>query len=178
MTNNTPLAASPTFAELGELTVALMDREIDRQLGKDAKETVVGFLYRWYYTTRLYTVLMPDNLLSTTEQIFQNEILRDFVLNLTKQVQVNVTDWDDVIPMLTDALLRSLFLNPYTEVEENSCLIPLPIQEQLRLEPTYCKSILEQNTWLVVLLMVYLFFHLSDAFALQADTTELDKAIV
>jgi hypothetical protein len=84
---------APSFAEAGELIIALLDRELMRVLpsGRDDKEHVMDFLYQWYYGNRLYQLLMPDSLLRTTEQIFQDEILRDFVLNLTKQVQINLS---------------------------------------------------------------------------------------
>jgi hypothetical protein len=170
----TATTQTPSFAETGELIIALLDRELMRILptGREDKERIIDFLYQWYYGHRLYQILMPDSLLKTTEMIFQDEVLRDFILNLTKQVQINLSNWNGTIIQLRSVLASGLYFEPEDNKSNDTCLIPQPIQEQLRIEYDYCDTLLKQNHWLLVLVMVYLFFHLSDAYAFQADSPE------
>lgn len=160
--------APPTvmdLADFGALVIGLLDRELERGLRTPYQETVMDFLFRWYYVERLHHVLLPDALLKTVETVFKNEILRDWILNLTAQVQIHVQSWPDYWPDVIDQLVVGLQPIPLVETaEETVCLIPKPIQAQLQLDPAYSRAILSQNAWLVVLLIVYLFFHQSSYF--------------
>lgn len=152
------------LADFGTLVIGLLDREIERSVKESQQATILGFLYRWYYIERLHHVLLPDALLQTVETVFKDEVLRDWILNLTAQVRIHVQSWPNYWEDLIDQLVDGL--QPIAAVTggDDVCLIPRPIQEQLRMDAEDVRSLLEQNAWLAVLIVIYLFFHQSSRF--------------
>lgn len=155
-----------TLSELGPLVIAVFDRELERQMLPQHQSRILNFFYRWYCQERLYSVLLPDSLLATTETVFGDEVLRDFVLNMTRQIAIYLSPDEPVSAKAkpeSAAYLRQLVegLSQEEKAVDAPCLIPKQLQSQMALDAAYCENILLHNEWLVVLLILYLFFHQS-----------------
>lgn len=155
------------LSELGPLVIAVFDRELERQMLPQHQSRILNFFYRWYCQERLYSILLPDTLLRTTETVFGDEILRDFILNMTRQIAIYLSPEESTTLMKNKpelpAYIQQLVVGLSQEdvAVDAPCLVPKQLHSQMALDAGYCESILVHNDWLVVLLILYLFFHQS-----------------
>lgn len=143
---------------LGDLTITLLDAEIDRALNPAHQIQVIEFFTDFYYRHRIYSLFIPSTLTALTETVFTNEVVRDVVLNLTDRLSVFLSVSDVDVNHLVSTIVEGVTRAKQSPGLGNYSLINEKIRETIYISPDPLRELLNGNFWLLTLTMVYLFF--------------------
>lgn len=138
-------------------------------------EQINIFILNHVNTTKLHTLFSPVGLKSITEEVFNDTVVRDFVLCLTDQFNciIALSDFEE------RSIQHSIGYGLHSpNFDENSyILIPHRIYENMELSGELIVNILNANRWLLTLVLIYLFFGKANIFNLDYDNTNPVKTI-
>lgn len=135
--------------------IECFESEINK-LSLDDKLKVDTFLISYVTCSKLHTLFTAIGLKTITEQVFDNIVIRDFILCLTDQFKC--------ITALSDLENRSIEysigygIGDASNLEEQLILTPSRIYNSIEKDGNLIYRVLCSNSWLVTLVLIYLFF--------------------
>lgn len=168
-----PLAiVDPNYIKMktvNQIFIEALDYEIARIPGGELNDKIVDFCSKIHLTTKLNTLFTQRYLFDCVTVVFNSLDLRDFILSLTDNFMVNlllsVEEGSCVISngdseTATMSLFRSVSRSLHYGVTADNqyCLIPDPVANNLN--PSYddLLSILLNNKWLLSIIFINLNF--------------------
>ncbi len=162
--NNASSEVKSHFQFAGEIIITQLDAQLLSyiQTGRVKEAAAISdFLNGYCRGQYFHTMLHPKVLKNTVSDIFESEIIRDFILDLTDRVALLVQQREGVVPSLVGSISKGICVNKVKTENENMSLIPSFIQDSMHLDETSISSLLGDNFWLVVLITTTVFFNSS-----------------
>jgi len=117
-------------------------------------EIVMVFFSELYFDSNLFTFFTLMNVKETVTKVFYNEVIRDFILNLTDRVCLSLLEDNIEFSKLVTLIKGAVKLNRSSDSTETNCLIPLEIRQSIYLNIEVLDDLLSSNAWLVVFYLV------------------------
>ena len=156
------------YKQLVSIVVQAVDTEMSKLLGNEkALSTVFDFLNDHHRYTNHYKFFSGGFLTSLSQDIFSNVSIRDYVLNLTQAVDVELflsglfIDRESYNRELLGPLVEGLTLNTKPPVNLSRGIAPAVITEELAKTPKELLALLVDNNWLVILYLAVITFNLT-----------------
>jgi len=164
--DNTNCLTAQEMAVVGAVFKNCIETEIVKYSAEQTEKINI-YILNLVNSTKLHTLFSPAGLKSITEEVFNDNTIRDFVLCLTDQF--------NCIIALSDFEERSIQysigygLNSPSFAENDYILIPQRIYENMELSGDLIFNILCANRWLLTLVLIYIFFGKIDIINLDLD---------
>ena len=153
--SNTNCLTAFEMNTISTVFIECFESEINK-LSLDDKLKIDTFLISFVSSSKLHTLFTAIGLKTITEQVFDNIVIRDFILCLTDQFKC--------ITALSDLESRSIEysigygIGDSSNLEEQLILTPNRIYNSIEKDGKLLYRVLCSNSWLVSLVMIYLFF--------------------
>lgn len=118
------------------------------------REIIETFLLSLSHTNTFYAILVGKPFAELVEEIFSNDVIRAFILTITDKVSIHSSTSDFNQHEIIEALVNGLEFT-HSRYGELS-MQPTPIKQTLVVEEGCYAPLLEQNFWLVVLMLYIL----------------------
>lgn len=116
-------------------------------------DVLSGFLVDFVDNERLHLCLLPPNVTRLTQVVFESQIIRDFILELTDHWLIALGTPEDY-HRLVERIGLSLILNH--QVYPEYSLMPVGLRDSLVYPRELVLDILSKNPWYMVLVMLLL----------------------
>lgn len=176
--NNLPNPPSLlTFEELSivkELVIGIFHRELSRCTSEERQKQLKTFFLTIYFEERIFNLLTPRVREELAERIFADVVVRDLILNMTDQVGIMLSVQEFDVRRLITTVVRGICLNkPTSALTASHASKPL-LDEKSRsaIQVTELELIpfLENNFWLVCVIVLYLFMGETALFPVEGIT--------
>lgn len=124
----------------------------------------------YYLTKDIPTFFVLVNLKNTTLEVFQDAELRDFVLQLTDKVSLLTTIAEFDYSILINSVVQAICRNKVNPEQSNESLINKELNASLFINPGILSSLLKDNSWLIVLFILTVFFQRSQVYRSLKET--------
>jgi hypothetical protein len=142
-----------------EVISSAFDIEITKlHLRPEAQMLIADSFTNWYYQEDLYSFFILGNLHAQTDYIMRTPTLRDFVLNVTDRVSIQLVMFDIDREVLLKEVVLAVCSTKVNPVEANNSLLIKEINEGLYVNPGALTSLLKENFWILVLFLLTVFF--------------------
>ena len=152
--NNTviPLPVEKTASAV----IEAFDIEISRILDDKERNLILDFILGCYYSNDLFTFFTPLNLKKTTNEIFENEKLRAFIMNLSERVSFLLAVEDVQVDSVIKSLSKNICINkPNPEL---STLINKEVAASIFSNEETIEKLFISNFWILVLYITIVLF--------------------
>lgn len=156
--------------------VDILNKEVIKFTKAD-QEIISTFCLQTCLYRKLHTLFTETELLSITEQVFTNELVRDFVLDVTDKLSVRLN-------MNQNHVIEKYLSNTLSSFETRQNITPGKILTPSRVLGNICiyadeiLEVLTYNKWMVSIVLINLYFFDSDFFADEdSDKPSKDKSI-
>lgn len=148
------------MSKISSIVISSFDTELNRYLVNDETVRVSEFFSQMYFGVDLYTFFVAVRLKKTTEDIFDNDYIRRFVLNLVDRVNINLSGSDlclddKFIKTLASSVTRSRVKGDDNQVS----LINKEVLATLYVNESILISLLKDNLWLAILYVMLVNFN-------------------
>lgn len=162
------------MSALSTVFIECFESELLKQTPKQ-RLLIESFVLSFSINTKLHMLFTHNGLKSITENTFNNTDFRDFILCLTDQFNciTAVSDLDDRSVMFS--IGYGLDASKVLEDDNQFNLIPKRVNENMERSGELIISILENNKWLLTLVLIYLFFqktHLFNSFSQNINSAD------
>jgi len=143
---------------IDEVVAASIDIELMKLIMEDQRTLVGQRLLSLYYKSGHYAIFVSSVTNEIMEDIFTDIVYRDFMLNLTDRIcfelKIRGTSMSDYIEVLSET---------YTPVLDGEhSIVPVGVAQTLNTTSDKIKSILESNPWLITVILIVKYFHITE----------------
>ena len=143
-----------------------IDIEYQRFINPDEAHRVFDYLLELYTSVDYYTFFSPSNIVSLADVLFDNRIIRRYVLNVTERVMLQ---WPleerltSIIDHVADRYSRTKSTNDAT-------IMPREIIESLATNKEILKQALSRDVWLLIVFYIALHLHSTKIYQIAIKT--------
>lgn len=164
-----------------ELLESIIESEFIPEPVPSSKSQFMQLINRLYTVYKIHTILTPGALEKITTDVFSNKIITDSLLSITDRFMVmlrdvelenadGVTTYQYLVRILVDGLTHHKKI--HDNGIESSSLIPKYINDAIYIDDKVIASVIHDNPWLMVLLILAIFKPFADnALTLQETHT-------
>lgn len=149
-----PTDVSNIIALFYKIVPEAIDIEYQRFVVEQQANQVYDYLLNRYTSVNYYTFFTMSSILSETEYVFEHPIIRDFFMNVTERVMLQLHDvnhLDDIIEFTAHQCTR-------TKQNSKQSLMIDDIRISIAINKDVLKQCLTQDTWLmIVFYSIFLF---------------------
>lgn len=153
-----------SLTAVSELIIESMDIEFSRVIGEKQQMIVFDFLHRLYLSTDLYSFFLPINLVNLSHEIYESEVLRDFILNLSERVSIGLAYRDFNLTYLINSIVVATCRNKMNPRGNHKSLIPEQINQTIYVDQDHVRACLKDNFWLLITYLMIKEFNTSQVF--------------
>lgn len=140
-----------------ELFIRNLVLELNVGVPPDSKSRVVDYITSVGTQYKLHTLFTNVGISEAVDQIFQYDEISTFVLSLTDRFLIEASSYDRKDVNGIDFLLSMIKkgIAPFY-IQSKHCFIPDSLQDTLVKNKTQIIELLESNSWLITVVMIYL----------------------
>lgn len=147
-----------------DLVVESMDIEFTRVVGEKHQMVVFDFLHRLHLTTNWYSFFLPINLVNLSREIYESEVLRDFILNLSERVSLGLAFQEFNLTYLINSIVVATCRTKINPQGNHKSLIPEQINQTIYVNQDHVRACLKDNFWLLIAYLMIKEFNTSQVF--------------
>lgn len=142
--------------------VESVDIEVTRIKANEKELGVVAdHLFSLYRDTNYFNFFTLGHLKYLTEDVFDNEHFRDFMLNLTDRVNASLPYNDKDEDRLIKTVVRSVCRN---KTDTDDSLIIREVRDSIYVNPEVLYTCLKANFWLIVIYLLSIHFNKTEVY--------------
>lgn len=176
---NQPILNSNQKDLLGDSFASCFDLEIGKlSLNDEQYKKVFQFSLDIFLRVKLHTLFTLESLNKTVEYVFQDEIVRDFILCLSDRLGFQV----GLLGVRDFSIERTLAfgigkLTTDQEPRADHIFIPERISNSIEVDSETIYSILLNNKWLTTIVLIHLFLYKTAVFSGAEQLDNLNKIL-
>ena len=133
----------------------LTENILIKNLAKDKDDRLVNFISTLPYQYKIHTILTPRGLYELSQYIFNDEDIRDFILGGSDELAILLSENPNDVTTVINTIVYGLSKNRLNK--EGLSLIPAPILDTMQLDIEGIPSMLNENFWIVFVMLLCLF---------------------
>ena len=151
-----------------DTTVQAVDIEVGRIYNEKELGVVSDALFSLYRDTNYFNFFTLQSLKRLTEETYDSEYYRDFVLNVVDRISSSITYDEKDEDRLIKTVVRSICRN---KIDSTNSLIVKDVNDSIYVNPEVLETCLKANFWLIVLYFISIHFHKTEIYALSLKNT-------
>ena len=147
-------SADLTFFQ--EVFIEQLDTLLDQAVFTKTYPVILSYITEVYLVERIHRFFIPANLVRITQDLFENEVVRDFFLELSDRLSLLLMLSDFSLPVALSSFCDALMYTHQSDCD--NVLVPKPIAIAIEItDSSELLELLRDNLWLVCLLLTKLF---------------------
>lgn len=145
-----------------------IDIEYQRYIKPEDAHRVFDYLIELYTQTNYYTFFTPSNTVSVSDYLFDQSVIRSFILNVTERV-INL------LPMEVDIMIfieHTAERYSLTKSSDQATIMPKEIRESIATNKEVLKQCLSKDIWLLIIFYISLYFYQTDIYKVTTGTVK------
>lgn len=157
--NPTNLLSNEELGIIYDAIVNSFDDEMSRLISDELTKRVAEYFVGIYHNVNLHSFFVPMCFKKLSEDIFTNELLRGFVLNLNDRVCVNIAGGDlSLNEKFYDTLASALTKNKVKTDTSHFSMINPEVLSSLYIGKDALLPFMKDNSWLVIIYVLLVNF--------------------
>lgn len=145
------------FRKALKITERIFNDQLEKTLVDESRTRITEFLYSIAKTNTFHTLLVGKSLHTLTEEVFECDEIRAFVLTVTDKlaIELNALFYEVEYGSGTEVIV-SLLVSSLSHTHQHAgelTLVPEPISNLLELSAGDIENVLTENFWLVALIL-------------------------
>jgi hypothetical protein len=151
-----------------DITVSAVDIEVYRIYNEKELSVVSDALFALYRDTNYFNFFTLQALKRLTEETFDNEHYRDFILNVTERISSMLPYSEKDEDRLIRTIVRGICRN---KSESSNSLIVKDVNDSIYVNPEVLETCLKANFWLIVVYIISIHFHKTEIYTISMKNT-------
>lgn len=147
--------------------VRSFDAELIRMIVPETSEKIVDAFMEMYHRVELYAFFTPLNIKYIYGTIFDDAVIRSFVLNITDRTSLDISTSNMDINKLYETLKEGCCLGKVNNNSSGYILMSNDVSSSFYIEKEVLSNQLKSNFWLIVLYLLLMNFHQTESYKLK-----------
>lgn len=161
--NDSNISDNEKLEKIGNIFTECFEIELAK-LSEEESKNISSTVLNMFMRTKLHTLFTTESLQKNVSYIFENILIRDFILSLSDKAGIMIGLNSEYGRFLEERIACGISQISNEEKDLSNCLIPEKIMNNLGYDYDTIKSVLKSNRWFMIIVLINLFLYKTSLF--------------